>query len=99
MALWKVKAIKPIDGIDFAGHSTPLPPGRRGYLPQDQALEAARAGAVEMLAPDGLAALKSGGYERRDMQAEKPKARPRPKPKAPEQAKEPEPEEEPPSAA
>ena len=74
--LWKIKAIKPVEGLDLAGHVIELPAGRRGYMESEAALAAAQAGTVEMLAPDGINALKAapkprrGTYKRRDVRAE-----------------------------
>ena len=80
--LWKIKAIKPTRGFDLAGNEVDLPSGRRGYMESEAALAAAQAGTVEMLAPDGVAALKAasakpkrGTYKRRDVRAEDGAAR------------------------
>ena len=79
--LWKIKAIKPTRGFDLAGNEVDLPSGRRGYMESEAALAAAQAGTVEMLAPDGINALKAapkprrGTYKRRDVRAEDGAAR------------------------
>lgn len=56
-ACWIIRAKEPVEGFDFNALPVTLTAGQRGLMPQAEAIQAARAGTVEMLSPDGMAAM------------------------------------------
>lgn len=56
--LWRVLSLAETQLIDFTGERVTVPPGRRGLLPPEEALESAAQGLVTILSPDGHAQQK-----------------------------------------